>query len=134
MLMYLTWPLCFYCGKYCPLCRVKIGNPTNEHKKDPEGKPEKVVSKIAKQGTILATKVTKLVIKNSGLDEDTVDVLEGTADVVENQADAGRDATLTDRLKMATGDTAGIIADNVDNPYVSVSACRHFLYFYSVDR
>ena len=30
-----------------------------------------------------------------------MNVVEGTADAVENQADADRDATLSDRLKMA---------------------------------
>jgi len=64
--------------------------------------------------------VTKLVVKNSGLDEDTVNVIEDVADAAENQADAGRDATLADRVKMAAGDTAGIVGDNVDNQYVSV--------------
>ena len=76
--------------------------------------------KIVKQGAKIATKVTKLVAKNSGLDEDTVNVVEGVADAAENQAEAGRDATLADRVKMAAGDTTGIVGDNVDNQYVSV--------------
>ena len=38
---------------------------------------------------------------NTGVDEDVVKVVEGVADAVENQAEAGRDATMTDRLKMA---------------------------------
>ena len=100
---------------------MQIGNPTNAYDKDPEGKPEKMASKLVKQGSKLATKVSKLVIKNSGLDDDTANALEGVTDAAENQAEAGRDASLTDRVKMATGDTAGIVGDNVDNPYVSVS-------------
>ena len=54
------------------------------------------------------------------MDQDKIDIVEGVADAAENQADAGRDATVADRLKMATGDTAGIVGDNVDNQYVSV--------------
>ncbi len=77
--------------------------------------------KMVKQGSKIATKVTKLVAKNAGVDEDTMDVVEGVADAAENQADAGRDATLADRVKMAGGDTVGIVGDNVDNQYVSVS-------------
>ena len=47
-------------------------------------------------------------------------MVDGVTDAVENQADAGRDATLGDRIKMAAGDSAGLVSDNVDNPYVSV--------------
>lgn len=50
----------------------------------------------------MTTKVTKLIVKESGLvDEDTAAIIEGVADGIENQADAGRDASITDRLKMA---------------------------------
>ena len=35
------------------------------------------------------------------VDEDTADVLESVADAAQNQAEADRDATVTDRLKMA---------------------------------
>ena len=35
------------------------------------------------------------------MDEDVVKLVEGIADAVENQVEAGRDATMTDRLKMA---------------------------------
>ncbi len=55
------------------------------------------------------------------VDEDTANIIEGVADAVENQADADRDASLTDRLKVAGGDASGMVADNVDNPYVTVS-------------
>ena len=55
------------------------------------------------------------------MDEDTANIVEGVADAVENQASADRDASLADRLKMAGGDTAGIVGDNVDNQYVAVS-------------
>ena len=41
------------------------------------------------------------IVPHTGVDEDVVNVVEGVADAVENQADAGRDATLADRLKMA---------------------------------
>lgn len=59
------------------------------------------------------------------VDEDTANIIEGVADAAENQASADRDASLTDRLKMAGGDAAGMVADNVDNPYVTVSsACK----------
>ena len=37
----------------------------------------------------------------TGVDENVVKVVEGAADAVENQVDAGRDATLAGRLKMA---------------------------------
>ena len=70
----------------------------------------------------MVSKVTKLVLRNAPVDPEVVDVAEGVAEAAENQADAGRDATLGDRLKMATGDAAGIVGDNVDNQYVSVSA------------
>ena len=43
-----------------------------------------------------------------GVDEEVVNVVEGAADAVENQADAGRDATFTDRLKMAGTDSSFI--------------------------
>ena len=56
------------------------------------------------------------------VDQSTVDIVDSVADAAENQAEAGRDATVGDRLKMAAGDTAGAVADNVDNTYVSVSA------------
>ncbi len=55
------------------------------------------------------------------VDEDTANIIEGVADAAENQASADGDASLADRLKMAGGDTAGMVADNVDNPYVAVS-------------
>ena len=42
-----------------------------------------------------------VVITHAGVDEDAVNIVEGVADAVENQANADRDATLSDRLKMA---------------------------------
>ena len=36
------------------------------------------------------------------MDEDTANVISAVADGVENQAEAGRDASVTDRLKMAS--------------------------------
>ena len=69
----------------------------------------------------LASKVTKLIVKNAGVDEDTVKIVEGVSDAAENQAEAGTDASIADRVKMAGGDGAGMVADNVDDPYISVS-------------
>lgn len=41
-------------------------------------------------------------IKDTGLvDEETAGVISSVADAAENQGEAGRDATITDRLKMA---------------------------------
>ena len=46
--------------------------------------------------------ITKKVVKDSGLvDEETAGAIGSVADAVENQAEAGRDASVTDRLKMA---------------------------------
>lgn len=55
------------------------------------------------------------------VDENTASIIEGAADAAENQASADRDASITDRLKMAGGDAAGMVGDNVDNEYVGVS-------------
>ena len=35
------------------------------------------------------------------VDEDTANIIEGVADAAQNQAEADRDATIADRLKMA---------------------------------
>ena len=41
-------------------------------------------------------------IKDAGVvDEQTAGAISSAADAVENQVEAGRDATITDRLKMA---------------------------------
>ena len=90
-------------------------------KDDPEGKPEGMASKIAKSGAKIAAKVSKLIIKNAPIDENAAKIAEGAIDAAENQAEAGRDATLSDRLKMAGGDAVGIVGDNVGNQYISVS-------------
>lgn len=46
--------------------------------------------------------IVKKFVKDSGLvDEDTANIVEGVADGVKNQAEADRDASVTDRLKMA---------------------------------
>ena len=55
------------------------------------------------------------------MDEDTVNIVGGVADAANNQAEAGTDASIADRVKMAGGDGAGMVADNVDDPYISVS-------------
>lgn len=104
----------------------KIGNPTNSYEKDPEGKPETLPSKLAKQGSKLAATFTKTAVRaaaaTGAVDADTVELVDGITDAVENQAEAGRDASLADRAKMAAGDTAGVVGDNVDNTYVSTAA------------
>ena len=73
----------------------------------------------------MAIKITKVAARSAAatgaVDADTVQLVEGVADAAENQAEAGRDATIADRVKMAAGDSAGLVGDNVDNPYVSVS-------------
>jgi len=68
------------------------------------------------------------------VDEDTANIVEGVADAAENQASADRDASIADRLKMAGGDAAGMVADNVDNEYVSVSFLSFsFMDYYRVN-
>lgn len=44
----------------------QVGQPTDDYKNDPEGKPEGTLSKVMKGGAKLASKVTKLVMKNAG--------------------------------------------------------------------
>ena len=52
--------------------------------------------------TIYTKQITKKAVNESGLvDEDTANVISSVADAAENQAEAGRDASITDRLKMA---------------------------------
>lgn len=42
-------------------------------------------------------------VKDSGVvDEDTANVISAVADAAENQVEAGRDASVTDRIKMAS--------------------------------
>ena len=49
------------------------------------------------------TQVVKKFVKESGVvDGDAANVIGAVADGVENQAEAGRDASVTDRLKMAS--------------------------------
>lgn len=80
---------------------MQEGKPDGDHKSDPEGKPESTASKAVKGSVKLAAKITKIVAKNSGLvDDETADIISAVADAAENQAEAGRDATITDRLKM----------------------------------
>ncbi len=48
---------------------------------------------------------SKSALKDSGLvDDDTAQLVGGALDAVENQAEAGRDASMADRLKMAGRD------------------------------
>ena len=50
----------------------------------------------------MASQFTKLIVKESGIvDEETADTIGNVAEAVEKQADADRDASMTDRLKMA---------------------------------
>ncbi len=52
--------------------------------------------------TIWYLQGSKAALKNSGIvDDDTANLIGGAVDMVENQAEAGRDATVADRLKMA---------------------------------
>ena len=79
-----------------------MGKPTGQWRDDPEGKPESAVSKAVRGTAKLAAQMTKLVVKESGLvDEETAEMVGGAADAVQNQAEAGGDATIADRLKMA---------------------------------
>ncbi len=55
------------------------------------------------------------------MDEDTVNIVGGVADAANNQAEAGTDASITDRVKMASGDGAGMVSNITDDPYISVS-------------
>ncbi len=49
---------------------------------------------------------SKSVLKDYGLvDDDTAQLVGGVLDAVENQAEAGRDASIADRLKMAGRDS-----------------------------
>lgn len=51
----------------------------------------------------MGAEIAKKFVKDSGLvDDQTAGVLEGVADGIENQAEADRDASMTDRLKMAS--------------------------------
>ena len=53
---------------------------------------------VAKVGA----QITKKFVRDSGLvDENTANIVEGVAGGVQNQAEASRDASVTDRLKMA---------------------------------
>ncbi len=48
---------------------------------------------------------SKSALKDSGLvDDDTAQLVGGVMDAVENQAEAGRDASIADRLKMVGRD------------------------------
>ena len=108
-----------------PPIHLQIGNPNNSFENDPEGKPESLPSKLAKKGSKLAASLSKVAVRmavaSGHADAETVERVDAAATAVENQAEAGRDASIGDRVKMAAGDTAGAVSDNVDNPYVSVS-------------
>ena len=78
------------------------GKPTEEWRNDPEGPPEPLGSKIARNIAKFTARITSFFVRESGLvDDDVAKVVEGVADAVENQADASGDASVTDRLKMA---------------------------------
>ena len=49
----------------------------------------------------VGSEIVKKFVKDSGIvDDDTANILEGVADTVEHQAEAGRDTSITDRVKM----------------------------------
>ena len=48
--------------------------------------------------------MTRKAIRQSGLDDKTADILDDAVDVAEDQADASRNATVSDRVKMAGND------------------------------
>ena len=53
--------------KFHYVCFVsKVGQPTDDFENDPEGKKEGQFSKCMKRGAKLASKVTKMVVKNAG--------------------------------------------------------------------
>lgn len=61
-----------------------------------------MISKVIRNTAKFGSELAKKFVKDSGLvDEDTANIIEGVADGVEHQAEAGRDASLTDRAKMA---------------------------------
>ena len=64
--------------------------------------PEPVLSKIMRSVAKVGAQITKKFVRDSGLvDENTANIVEGVAGGVQNQAEASRDASVTDRLKMA---------------------------------
>lgn len=49
------------------LKKNQVGQPTDDYKNDPEGKPEGKLSKVMKGGAKLASKVTLMIMKNAGM-------------------------------------------------------------------
>ena len=116
------------------------GKPTTDWEQDSEGKPEHVVSKVLRGATKFGAKVTRKVVRDTGLveNEQIAGIIEGVVDGVEKQAEASRDTSITDRVKWAgtftyidiankhlffaftAGDTAGIVGENVDYQPVNV--------------
>lgn len=45
---------------------AQVGQPTEDYSADPEGKKEGRLSKCMKRGAKLASKVTKMIVKNAG--------------------------------------------------------------------
>ena len=72
----------------------------------------------------IAAKIVKLVSKNAPVDPEVAKNVESAADAVEKQADAKEGTSLA---KMAGGDAAGMVGDNVDNQYVKVSTKKIIL-------
>ncbi|XP_019858958.1 PREDICTED: uncharacterized protein LOC109587164 [Amphimedon queenslandica] len=96
------------------------GEFTSDWENDSEGLPEPAVSKMIRGVAKFGAGIVKKFVKDSGLvDEQTANIIEGAADAVQDQAEADHNTSLADRAKMAVGDGAGIIGDNVDNQYVS---------------
>eukprot|EP00731_Ephydatia_muelleri_P016371 Em0009g795a len=100
----------------------KVGKPNGNSSRDPEGKPESFASKAIKGSAKLVAKMTRKAIRQSGLDDKTADILDDAVDVVEDQADASRNATVSDRVKMAGSGVAGKVGKNVDNDVVDMGA------------
>ena len=79
------------------------GKPSTNWEEDSEGKPEHVVSKVLRGATKFGAKVTRKVVRDTGLveNEQIAGIIEGVVDGVEKQAEASRDTSITDRVKWA---------------------------------
>ncbi len=52
---------------YTAWFHIQNGKPTNDHSEDVEGKPEGKMSKVVRGGAKIAAKVTKKIVKDSGI-------------------------------------------------------------------
>lgn len=46
---------------------IQVGKPSDDYRNDPEGKPESAISKAVRGGAKLAARVTKFVMRDSGI-------------------------------------------------------------------